>query len=322
MTSTKQKVAAGATEPPAPDDDRRYRVTILSARASGGIGRRAGFRFLCPQGREGSSPSSPTTSRTFVQTGSVDAASDDGVGPDTDDGVGPDLPFNVKSSLQTVAVDAASADPASDCPADGDPVKAVDGELAAIAPLRAGRTVDGMPATSTLHHKAQTDLTLRRLGRLGGTGEAPSRTGRPHLHLVPPAAPTRVVAPVTAFTRTVDRSGRLKLTGASVPSAWLGWQPGPLAVHAFEGWLVIRQPTPGAGAVPGRFGTAATLSLGAGGAERITLRPAHLELVGLPQDRQLLIAVFQSPDALVVVSPQQMFSAIPDQLGRVLSPGE
>ncbi len=31
-----------------------------AARASGGIGRRAGFRFLCPQGREGSSPSSRT----------------------------------------------------------------------------------------------------------------------------------------------------------------------------------------------------------------------------------------------------------------------
>lgn len=31
-----------------------------TARASGGIGRRAGFRFLCPKGREGSSPSSPT----------------------------------------------------------------------------------------------------------------------------------------------------------------------------------------------------------------------------------------------------------------------
>ncbi|MDP6677232.1 MAG: hypothetical protein QGI29_06675, partial [Pirellulales bacterium] len=34
-----------------------YAVTLSAAtRASGGIGRRAGFRFLCPQGREGSSP--------------------------------------------------------------------------------------------------------------------------------------------------------------------------------------------------------------------------------------------------------------------------
>jgi hypothetical protein len=31
-------------------------------RASGGIGRRAGFRFLCPKGRGGSTPPSPTTS--------------------------------------------------------------------------------------------------------------------------------------------------------------------------------------------------------------------------------------------------------------------
>ena len=31
-----------------------------STRASGGIGRRAGFRFLCPRGRGGSTPPSPT----------------------------------------------------------------------------------------------------------------------------------------------------------------------------------------------------------------------------------------------------------------------
>ena len=35
-------------------------ATLPSTRASGGIGRRAGFRFLCPKGREGSSPSSRT----------------------------------------------------------------------------------------------------------------------------------------------------------------------------------------------------------------------------------------------------------------------
>src|SRR6188768_3286436 len=33
-------------------------------RASGGIGRRAGFRFLCPRGRGGSTPPSPTRSAT------------------------------------------------------------------------------------------------------------------------------------------------------------------------------------------------------------------------------------------------------------------
>ena len=33
---------------------------IVSTRASGGIGRRAGFRFLCPKGCGGSSPPSPT----------------------------------------------------------------------------------------------------------------------------------------------------------------------------------------------------------------------------------------------------------------------
>jgi hypothetical protein len=36
-------------------------------RASGGIGRRAGFRFLCPKGCAGSSPASPTTSREIAR---------------------------------------------------------------------------------------------------------------------------------------------------------------------------------------------------------------------------------------------------------------
>src|SRR4029079_16570825 len=35
----------------------------VAFRASGGIGRRAGFRCLCPQGRGGSSPPSPTPGR-------------------------------------------------------------------------------------------------------------------------------------------------------------------------------------------------------------------------------------------------------------------
>src|SRR4051812_10723664 len=37
-------------------------VAFLVTRASGGIGRRAGFRFQCPKGRGGSSPPSPTHS--------------------------------------------------------------------------------------------------------------------------------------------------------------------------------------------------------------------------------------------------------------------
>ena len=36
------------------------KVGELVTRASGGIGRRGGFRFLCPKGRGGSSPPSPT----------------------------------------------------------------------------------------------------------------------------------------------------------------------------------------------------------------------------------------------------------------------
>src|SRR3954467_12176362 len=39
-----------------------------SPRASGGIGRRAGFRFLCPKGRGGSTPPSPTRG-CFVEGG-------------------------------------------------------------------------------------------------------------------------------------------------------------------------------------------------------------------------------------------------------------
>src|SRR5690242_15802381 len=45
---------------------RRWYAAALTQRASGGIGRRAGFRFLCPQGRGGSSPPSRTLPRRRV----------------------------------------------------------------------------------------------------------------------------------------------------------------------------------------------------------------------------------------------------------------
>src|SRR6202051_3352182 len=44
--------------PGGPPETVGYRDAV--ARASGGIGRRAGFRFLCPKGCGGSSPPSPT----------------------------------------------------------------------------------------------------------------------------------------------------------------------------------------------------------------------------------------------------------------------
>lgn len=117
-----------------------------------------------------------------------------------------------------------------------------------------------MPATSTVHQKAQTDQLLRRLGRLGGHGEAAARSERPHLRLVQPAALALLLSPLTAFTRTVDSSGRLKLTGAAVPSTLFGWEPGILDVDAFEGWLTLRQPADRSAGRPERFSSAATLS--------------------------------------------------------------
>ena len=51
-----------------PERRRRPSATFgTSTRASGGIGRRAGFRFLCPKGRGGSSPPSPTDSWVAAQ---------------------------------------------------------------------------------------------------------------------------------------------------------------------------------------------------------------------------------------------------------------
>ena len=49
-------------------DSRNARLVTCRTRASGGIGRRAGFRFLCPQGRGGSSPPSRTC---LLDTGSA-----------------------------------------------------------------------------------------------------------------------------------------------------------------------------------------------------------------------------------------------------------
>jgi len=61
------RIPAGRAGPLAVDGNEACRATVFIAtivvgiaRASGGIGRRAGFRFLCPQGRGGSSPPSPT----------------------------------------------------------------------------------------------------------------------------------------------------------------------------------------------------------------------------------------------------------------------
>jgi hypothetical protein len=174
-------------------------------------------------------------------------------------------------------------------------------------------------STSTLYHKAQTDQILRKLGRLGGLGETAVKSDRPHLRLVSAAAPVPTLDPVTMFARTVDSSGRLKLTGSDVPSARFGWEAGSLDVDAFEGWLVLRQSTDRSNSRSERFGSTATLSRSARGTERISLRPAHLELVGLPDDRQLFLAVFQDPDALVVASPRQMFASISENLRRTLS---
>src|SRR6201999_1769531 len=47
----------------------RHWYAAALTRARGGIGRRAGFRFLCPQGRGGSSP--PSRTRIDAGAGSV-----------------------------------------------------------------------------------------------------------------------------------------------------------------------------------------------------------------------------------------------------------
>lgn len=83
-----------------------------------------------------SNPSPPTIRRTSVQSGAV-------------------VSFDVGSSSQTCSGNATLADHTLDCPVCAHPVKAGGGQMAAIAPLRADRTVEGMSATSTLHRKAR-----------------------------------------------------------------------------------------------------------------------------------------------------------------------
>ena len=63
---------------------------LSSTRASGGIGRRAGFRFLCPKGREGSSPSSRTARTRAARLppgGSPAGVEPSGTTPTTNSGV-------------------------------------------------------------------------------------------------------------------------------------------------------------------------------------------------------------------------------------------
>lgn len=182
----------------------------------------------------------------------------------------------------------------------------------AVAALRALRTVEPVPTTtSSLHQAARIDRTRRSLGKIGRLDGA-ERTAGPALRLVEPAAPTgRLSFPCGARTRKVDSSSRLKFTGDDRPSELLGWHDGAVEVTAEDGWLILRQPVHLAGMPAARFSTLAALS-GAGRAtERIVLKPAHLELVDLPDDRHLLVAAVPDAGALLVVDPAVALAGAP-----------
>jgi hypothetical protein len=168
-----------------------------------------------------------------------------------------------------------------------------------------------VPATSSLHHAARIDLTRRGLGKLARLDVATSTAGRP-LPVVRAGAPLdRMPFPCGARTRKVDADGRVKFTGDGRPSQLLDWCDGALEVTAEHGWLVLRQPSHLAGETPRRYAASAAFT-GAGSAtERITLKPAHLALARLPEDRHLLVAAVPDAGSLVLVDPSAALAAAP-----------
>jgi hypothetical protein len=166
-------------------------------------------------------------------------------------------------------------------------------------------------------------MTRRSLGKISDGSLDLAAAGGPGLRLVQTARPSPMEFPFGAQTRTVDDSGRLKLHSQPALAEVLAWQGGSLDAVVVEGWLVLRQPPHLVGASASRYSSAARYVRSAAGLERITLKPSHLEQLGVSPDWHLLVAVAPAAGALVVVNPSSCLLAAPgvvlDALGAVAS---
>jgi len=184
-----------------------------------------------------------------------------------------------------------------------------EGERAALALSGDVCTLHGVATVHGLQRKAQSDATLRGLGRFGGLLQNLSTPTRPHdgpsLTLVrATAASSDASFPLGVSARIVDGGGRLKPQLTAGPlTELLGWQDGVLDTTMVDGYLALTQRPEHVGAPRGRSSANVGFTATAAGVERICLRPAHLIQMKAAAGDVLVIAAIPEHGALVVVNP-------------------
>ncbi len=198
-----------------------------------------------------------------------------------------------------------AADDDEDCSTDLE----TEGESAARALLGDACTLQRVATVHGLQHKAQSDATLRGLGRFGGLLQNLSTPARPHdspsLTVVrAAAAPCEASFPLGVSARIVDHAGRLKpqLTAGALTEL-LGWQDGVLDATMVDGYLALTQRPEQVGAPRGRSSAKVGFTATRTGVQRICLRPAHLIQMDATAGDVLVIAAIPDRGALVVVNP-------------------
>lgn len=186
-------------------------------------------------------------------------------------------------------------------------------------------------AVRTVRRVATTDSTLNRQphvqiaesssfgGRLGRSllGGRPTSPGRPASS--EGACETAPVPfPNGVFARHLDDSRRIKLQLRSGSlREQMAWRAGGLSTTIVDGWAVLRQSVESAATPRTRYGQQAGLTIDAKGVERICLRPAHLQALGLGVGDLLLVAPLLEVNALVVVDPRRLVEVAPAGVRRL-----
>ena len=279
---------------------------VSRTRASGGIGRRAGFRFLCPKGCGGSSPPSPTLRWARVHFDAAAATSCRTPG----------------SCAPAVLAQSGRGDPWSGAGRptyDAAPPTVGPGRGEVCYPTDISRARVGSPGTvpavptdlGQLHRRQAAVARLARIGAPAGGARAP---GPMALEAVRRTATPRVMLPAGAAVRSADDKGRVK-PGFSFPLIeLLGWVEGDLACHAEGPWLVLTQPPVLRGRRRTRNSTCAHLSCSA--AERTCFSPAQAHAM-LGAGRQVLLVPVPDAGALVVCDPGAFLAGAPPSVARL-----
>ncbi|MFM7252302.1 MAG: hypothetical protein ACKO27_04465 [Ilumatobacteraceae bacterium] len=175
---------------------------------------------------------------------------------------------------------------------------------------------------SSIHQREQTQLARTRLGRIGTMATDAGAAGR-HAgtlrFLAPQPAAVTGRFPVGCRTRRLEASNRIKLQlGERGLADLLGWADGALDVVIADGWALVSQRPEQQAATRGRNSAYAAFTIGAGGVERIGLRPRHLDLLGVAAGDELLVAALPDHGALVLCDPDLIAALAPTHIARLL----